>query len=158
MSVRVEKASETDAEAILGIRIKAFAPLLEKYKDYDTNPANETIETVFQRIHHPNGGFYKIYCEDHLVGAICAFWKGNETQYWVSPMFIAPDFQGKGIAQQALRLLEDMFPQAVTWELRTIKEEEWNCHLYEKMGYHLIGDDYILNENATLVHYIKSVG
>ena len=158
MSVRVEKASETDAEAILDIQIKAFAPLLEKYKDYDTNPANETIETVFKRINHPNGGFYKIYCEDYLVGAICAFWKGNETQCWISPMFISPDFQGKGIAQQALRLLEDMFPQAVTWELRTIKEEERNCHLYEKMGYHRIGDNYILNENATLVHYIKSVG
>lgn len=155
MNVTLEKATEANAQIIWDIQVKAFMPLLDKYKDYDTNPANESIETVYKRIHHPNGGFYKIMYGDMIAGAICAYWKGKETQYWISPMFISPEFQGRGIAQKAILLLEGMFPQAVSWELRTIREEERNCHLYEKMGYSLIGETYILNENATLVHYMK---
>ncbi|MGC4379306.1 GNAT family N-acetyltransferase [Fictibacillus sp. Mic-4] len=157
MDIRLEKATKTDAEAIFDIQVKAFKPLLEKYKDYDTNPANETIERVRTRINHPNGGFYKILFDDVLVGAICVFWR-EETQFWISPMFILPEYQGKGIAQKALRLLEELFPQATTWELRTILEEKRNCYLYEKMGYKQLENwKQSLNEKATLVHYKKSV-
>lgn len=48
-------------------------PLLEKYKDYDTNPANETIDRVFTGINNPNGGFYKILVDTILVGR-CYFY------------------------------------------------------------------------------------
>ena len=157
MTVRLEKATEADAEAIWDMQVKAFAPLLDKYRDYDTNPANEKIDRVIDRINHPNGGFYKIVHGEMLTGAICAYWKGSETEYWISPMFISPEFQGKGIAQSVLRLIEGKFPQAETWELWTIREEERNCNLYEKMGYRPLGEEQILNEKTSLVHYIKSV-
>ena len=84
MEVRLEKAMNSDAEAIFDIQVKAFIPLLEKYKDYNTNPANETIERVIERINNPDGRFYKILNDDVLVGAICVFWK-EETQFWISP-------------------------------------------------------------------------
>ena len=158
MTVRLERATKADAEAIWDMQVKAFAPLLEKYQDYDTNPANEKMDRVIARINHPAGGFYKIVHGDMLAGAICAYWKGSETEYWISPMFISPEFQGKGIAQSALRLIESTFPQAVTWELWTIREEERNLHLYEKMGYRKLGEEQILNEKASLVHYIKITG
>ncbi len=63
--------------------------LLDKYKDYRTNPANETIERVITRINNPNGGFYKILGDNKFVGAICVIWK-EEVQLWISPMFILP--------------------------------------------------------------------
>jgi hypothetical protein len=44
MFVSIEKATKEDAQEIFDIQVKAFLPLLEKYKDYDTNPANETID------------------------------------------------------------------------------------------------------------------
>lgn len=50
-------------------------------------------------------------------------------------MFIHPIYQGKGIAQKVLILIEEMFPEARSFELATILEEERNCFLYEKMGY-----------------------
>jgi RimJ/RimL family protein N-acetyltransferase len=154
MDIRLEKAVETDAEAIFDIQVKVFMPSLEEYKDYDTNPAIETIEKVKRRINNPDGGFYKIRFNDVLVGAICVFWR-EETQFWISPMFISPEYQGKGIAQKAIRLIEELFPQATTWELRTILQEERNCYLYEKMGYKLEDWKHTLNENVTLVHYKK---
>ncbi|MBM7694294.1 GNAT superfamily N-acetyltransferase [Peribacillus deserti] len=154
MQIRLEKAVETDAEAIFDIQVKAFNPLLNVYKDYDTNPANETIERVLIRMNNPDGGFYKILFDDVLVGAICIFWR-EETQFWISPMFILPAYQGKGIAQKAIRLIEGLYPQATTWELRTILQEKRNCYLYEKMGYKLEDWKHSLNEKATLVHYKK---
>ena len=38
-------------------------------------------------------------------------------------MFIHPSYQGKG-TQKVLTLIEEMFPEATSWELATILEEE----------------------------------
>jgi GNAT superfamily N-acetyltransferase len=153
--VSLERATMADAEAIFEIQIIAFRELLERYQDFSTNPGNESIERVITRINNPNGGFYKILDGNTLVGAVCVYWK-EETNYWISPMFILPAYQGKGIAQQAIQLLEALFPQATSWELKTLLEEKRNCYLYEKMGYTLTGVKYPLNEKATLVHYLKA--
>ncbi|MEN1936236.1 GNAT family N-acetyltransferase [Paenibacillus sp. 102] len=155
MEVILERAIEFDAESIFNIQVRAFKPLLEKYKDYKTNPANETIDKVIARINRPNGGFYKILVNHTFVGAICVFWKEKTTQFWISPMFILPNYQGKGIAQKTLTLIEKMFPQATSWELATILEEERNCYLYEKTGYIQAGLRKKLNDNTTLVYYKK---
>src|SRR5690606_37590426 len=93
-----------------------------------------TIQKVKIRINNPNGGFYLILANNKLVGAINIYWKEN-LQFWISPMFIHPTYQGMGIAQKAIELTERMFPKAKSWELATILEEERNCYLYEKMGY-----------------------
>lgn len=154
MEVWLEKATENDAQIIFDIQVRAFMPLLSKYKDYETNPANETIERVITRINNPKGVFYKILADDKIIGAIYVYWK-EEVQFWISPMFILPSYQGKGIAQRAITLIEEMFPQATTWELATILEEERNCYLYEKMGYNKTGVSKKLNENTTLIFYKK---
>lgn len=154
MEVRLEKATDQDAQSIFDIQVQAFLPLLERYKDYDTNPANETIEKVLKRMYRPDGGFYKIFYGNTLVGAICVYWK-EDVQFWISPMFILPSYQGKGIAQKTILLVEEMFPHAQTWELATLLEEERNCHLYEKMGYKQTGVSKKLNDHTTLIFYKK---
>lgn len=154
MELKLEKATENNAQEIFDIQVKAFMPLLNKYEDFETNPANETIERVISRINQYNGGFYKILADNTLVGAIGVFWK-EDVQFWISPMFILPNHQGKGIAQKGIHLIEGMFPQATTWELGTILEEERNCYLYEKMGYSKTGVSKKLNDNATLIYYKK---
>lgn len=155
MEVILERAIEFDAESIFNIQVQAFKPLLEKYKDYKTNPANETIDKVITKINHPNGRFYKILVNRTLVGAIFVFWKEKTTQFWISPILILHSYQGKGIAQKALILIEGMFLQATSWELATILEEERNCYLYEKMGYIQAGLKKKLNDHTTLVYYKK---
>lgn len=44
MEITLEKATESDATDLFQMQIDSFSPLLHKYKDYETNPANETIE------------------------------------------------------------------------------------------------------------------
>ncbi|NIK11749.1 GNAT family N-acetyltransferase [Alkalibacillus almallahensis] len=155
MEVRLEKATDKDAQSIFDIQVKAFMPLLDKYKDYETNPANETVERVITRINNPNGGFYKILADKKLVGAICILWKEN-LQFWISPMFILPSYQGKGVAQKAITSIENLYPQAITWELATILEDERNCYLYEKLGYNKTGISKKINDHATLIYYKKT--
>ncbi len=52
------------------------------------------------RINHVDGGFYKIIVAMNLVGAICISQKETPSKFWISPMFIHPSYQGKGIAQK----------------------------------------------------------
>lgn len=87
--VSLEIATVTDAANTFDIQIKAFYPLLEKYKDFDTNPANESIDRVITRITNSHGIYYKIMLDQKLVGAICVFWK-KDNHFWISPMFIHP--------------------------------------------------------------------
>ena len=154
MPIKLEKAIESEAQSIFDMQITAFTPLLERYQDFNTSPAAETIERTITRINNPSGGFYKIMLDNQLVGAICVFWK-EKSQFWISPMFILPEYQGQGIAQKSILKLEEIFPHATTWELSTILEEKGNCYLYEKMGFTKTGVTKRLNSNATLVFYKK---
>jgi len=154
MPIKLEKAVESDAKCIFDMQVKAFTPSLERYQDFDTSPAAETIERTIMRITNPSGGFYKIMLDDQLVGAICVSWK-EKSRLWISPMFILPEYQGQGIAQKTIVKLEETFPDATTWELATILEEKGNCYLYEKMGFTKTGVIKKLNSSATLVYYKK---
>ncbi|PGW05806.1 GNAT family N-acetyltransferase [Bacillus cereus] len=155
MEIILEKVTETDAEVIFQMQIDSFSSLLHKYKDYETNPANETIEKTIFRINNPSSNFYKVIIDSKLVGAICISAKELPYKFWISPMFIHPIYQGKGIAQKVLILIEEMFPEARSFELATILEEERNCFLYENMGYKRTEVIKKLNDKTTLVYYKK---
>ena len=76
----------------------------------------------------------------------------------IGPLFIDPAFQGQGIAQKTMRQLERDFPNAESWELATILEEQGNCHLYEKLGYIRTGKTEKLNTGTTLGYFKKRGG
>lgn len=155
--IHLERAKSEDALALFELQVVAFSPLLEKYQDYETNPANETIDGVYARIHHPAGCFYKILADGQLVGAICIRWNEG-VHFRISPLFLAPEAQGNGFAKQAMLLAEARYPRAKTWELSSLLEETKTCLLYEKMGYVETGVRKPLNDKATLIHYQKIMG
>ena len=155
MNITLKKAAVTDAKLIHDIQVESFLPLLEKYKDYNTNPANEPIEKVKTRLNDPKSSFYKIHVNNDVVGAIRIIQKENSNDWWISPMFILPSFQGKGIAQKVIFMAEEMTPEATSWNLATILEEKRNCYLYEKLGYEKTGKYKEINEFTTLVYYKK---
>lgn len=155
MEITLEKVTENDAAAVFQMQIDSFTPLLNKYKDYETNPANESIEQTIFRINNPSNNFYKMIIDSNLVGAICISQKEIPYKLWISPMFIHPNYQGKGIAQKVLILIEEMFAKARSFELATILEEERNCFLYEKIGYKRTEVIKKLNDKTTLIYYKK---
>ncbi len=70
-------------------------------------------------------------------------------------MFIHPSYQGKGIAQKVLTLIEEMFPEATSWELATILEEEKNCFCMKRWSIKRTEVIKKLNDETTLIYYKK---
>lgn len=157
MNITLQLAEETDAAAIHRLQIAAFKPLLEKYHDYETSPGNEPVEKTVSRLKNPNSRYFKILADGNIAGAIHIVRKEIKGSLWISPIFIAPAFQGNGIAQLAMKLAEEVFEADRIWELSTLAEETGNCYLYEKLGYKRTSRVEPINENATLVYYKKEM-
>ena len=156
MGVSLCKANLKDVVFIHEMQVKAFIPLLEKYQDYDTNPANESLERIITRFNQPFTHYYLIKHFEVTVGGIRVVKMSNKT-YRISPIFILPEHQGKGLAQKVFAKIEQIYNDATSWELDTIMQEEGNCYLYEKLGYKRTGEEKFINDKMTIVFYEKQV-
>ena len=154
MNVELVRASLEDAEVIWKMQRIAFAELLERYQDFDTNPGNEPLEKVQWRFSFPATYFYFIQVDGVNAGAIRIIDHHDDSQKKISPLFVLPKFQGMGIAQAAIREAERIHGSD-NWCLDTILQEKGNCHLYEKMGYRQTGETRVINDRLTLVLYKK---
>lgn len=155
MDVKLLRVNIEDAEELHAMQIKTFKELLTKYQDFDTNPGNESLEKVEVRLKQDFTFYYFICIGQQKVGAIRVVdTKEGGKNKRISPIFILPEFQDKGIAQEAIRLCEEAHGNE-DWELSTILQESRNCHLYEKMGYRQTGKKEVINERLTLIFYEK---
>ena len=151
--IRLRKATEDDLQKILYIQVKSFAQLLLKYEDFESSPAAEGLDDIRQRFRQPFTDYYLIELEGLAVGMlrVCNF--GEHCQ--LSPICILPEFQGNGYAQQAIGIMESLYPKARLWQLDTIAQEQKLRHLYEKMGYRRIEKTEQIKEGMELVYYEK---
>lgn len=155
MNVELIKATESDAEQIWNMQKVAFSELLNKYHDFETNPANEPLEQVIKRLKQPFTYYYMIKAHGKIVGAIRVVdIKSSEKVKRISPLFILPDYRNKGYAQAAISQAEKIHGYN-GWELSTILQETANCYLYEKMGYYKTDKRIKVNSLMTLVFYKK---
>lgn len=154
-SISLRKANLSDAAELFAMQKIVFQPVYEKYQDHDTSPVFQSFERFIERL--KTGDYYKIYEDDLLVGSVHVYPKSPGIMR-LHMINILQQFQGKGIAQEVMNRLESIYPEAENWELDTIKQEQRNCYLYEKIGYIQTGDEWKVNEKMTLVHYKKSIG
>lgn len=153
--MELKRATKEDANTLWQMQIKAFAELLARYEDYDTSPGNEAEERVLARLLQPFTYFYFMVVEENIVGAIRIVDKRDGSRKRISPLFVLPEYRGRGYAQQAIKEAEMIHGQE-NWELDTILQEKGNCYLYEKMGYQRTGQTRKINDKMTLVFYEKS--
>ena len=155
MKIELAKANESHAKAIWEMQKIAFAELLNKYKDYETNPANEPLEKVIMRLRQPFTYFYFIKLNGKNIGAIRVVDKKTSTEMkHISPIFILPEYRNKGYAQTAILQAEEIHG-TYGWEIDTILQEKANCHLYEKMGYNKTDKIKQVNSLMSLIFYKK---
>lgn len=138
------------------MQVNAFKILLDKYKDYDHNPAAESVEKVIERMRQPLSDYYYIRYGAHSIGAIRAL-NVNDNDFRISPIFILPEFQGRGYGKKAIEKIESLYPSARCWLVSTIKQEKKLCGLYEKMGYKATGEEEIFKDGMTIIHYKKNL-
>jgi len=156
MDISLHKSGISEASAIHEMQIRSFMPLLDKYRDFETSPANEPVERIIARMNQPFSDYYIIKDSNIAVGAIRILRKDNSVCR-VSPIFILPEHQGRGIAQQVFAMVEQLYNDASAWELDTIEQERGNCYLYEKLGYKRTGKTEVINDKMTIVFYEKKL-
>lgn len=158
--IELKLATVEEAEELHGLQVKAFLPLYEKYQDDDTSPAKEGVERIAWKITDENSNYYFILYAEEKVGGVRVRWhQGNvvhENIKWISPIFIVPEWQNRGIAGKVIEKLFHIYPNVIEWRLDTIKQETGNCHLYEKYGFIRVGAETVVNENMTLIDYVKN--
>lgn len=155
-NVNLVKATINDSKLIHSMQIRAFSKLLEKYQDYETNPANEKIDRIESILSQDKTDYLLIQFIGVNVGAIRIDMRVDDV-YRISPIFILPEYQNQGIAQEVFKIIEDKYKHRQKWILNTINEEPGNCHLYEKVGYLKTGQLDKVKENMHLVYYEKKI-
>ena len=153
--ISLRKATMTDCEQIHKMQVESFSALLDKYKDYGTNPAAEPTERIEQRVAQEFTDYYFISLNSDDIGVIRIV-RLSTSICRISPMFILPQHQDMGYAQQAIFKVESLYPQAKRWELDTIKQESKLCYLYEKMGYTATGKEENIQDGMTIISYSKA--
>lgn len=158
--INLVQAKTEDVKLLHGLQVAAFMPLYEKYHDDDTSPARESEERLLDKIEDPNAEFYIIYEGKVPIGGVRVRHHHGELVLenvnWISPIFIIPEHQNRGIAQKVIEKIFELYPETITWRLDTIKQEKGNCHLYEKFGFKRVGAEQVINEKMTLINYEKT--
>jgi len=154
--IMLTKAAFSDCEEMHHIRFSVFSPLLEKYQDYDTNPANKPIEHIIQNMQNNSFDFFLIKLDIKTIGYI-RIRKADENKCNLSQIAILQEYQGNGYAQEAIKQVELLYPNMNTWELETIKQENKLCHLYERLGYEFTGKEENINDKMDIVFYEKHI-
>ena len=152
--IYLRKAEYSDCPLLLRIQVRSFIELLQRYEDFESNPAAENLDRIQQRFVQSFTDYYLIMLKDEPIGMlrVCDF--GENCR--LSPICILQEYQGKGYAQEAISQMEQLYPNAKKWELDTIAQEEKLCYLYEKMGYRKTGRVEHIKEGMDLVFYEKT--
>ena len=151
--IKLKLVTEDEAECLHRLQVEAFMPLYEKYQDDDTSPAKESLKRVTEKIIDTNSDYYFVVFHGEKVGGVRVSRHKGEKVYkdvnWISPIFIIPEFQNKGIASTVIEQLFGFYPNTIEWRLDTIKQETGNSHLYEKCGIVRVDEDIEIKEKIT---------
>ena len=160
VSVELVRAELKDAELIHSMKYESFLPLYERYHDDATSPVSEPLSKVVRQLQEERTDYWLIRHECESVGAVRIVFDGAENgrnMYRISPLFILPGHQNRGLGYAAMIAVFALYPQADVWRLSTIKQEKGNCHLYEKCGFVISAPEKNVNGQMTLVFYQKEV-
>lgn len=152
--VELIKIEKNELKTALKMHRQGFMPTFFKYYDM-INPIFVSYTKFTCFYNHPTLYMYWIIFNGKKVGEI---WVGtNGDTMKLARIFVLKEYQNKGIAGQAIRIAENLFPAYKRWRLDTIKEEKNNCHLYEKLGYKRIGSEKRINKRMTIIRYEKEI-
>jgi len=102
MEIFLVKSGLNEAATIHEMQIKAFMPLFDKYQDFETSPAKESVERIKNRMNQSFTDYYIIKSSNISLGAVRIVRKENKT-YRVSPIFVLLNIKGKELLKQYLQ-------------------------------------------------------
>lgn len=128
-----ERAVVDDAKALIEVRDQSF---YADYVRYGECPAYHiTIDNMKNTI--MNRIVYKIICDNKIIGNI-SIRDNQDNTYYLGCLCIIPEYENKGIGKEALRFIENEFPNVDVWTLITPADKERNLCFYKKAGYSIV--------------------
>ena len=104
MKLKLIRTTFSDCPDIYRLQIRSFGELLEKYQDYETNPGAEKIERIYERFQQSETDYWMIKLNEEIIGAVCVCDFGTLCK--LKQIFILPEFQNKGYAQDTINAVE----------------------------------------------------
>jgi GNAT superfamily N-acetyltransferase len=150
--IRLEKATEIDAEQIRDLMIKVEKDETNRWFDIGERPYIPGYDSIeMQKYHMWDDKYYKILSDERLIGVILITYTGREHAR-IDRLYIDTNVQSKGIGTRVIELIEKTYPNVKVWTLDTTQKSPRNHHFYEKNGYRLVG------ENEEERYYQKIIG
>ncbi|MBW9157781.1 GNAT family N-acetyltransferase [Clostridium tagluense] len=137
MENKFERTTINDVEALIDVRNQCFYADYVKYGECPGyNHSKESMtNAILNRI------VYKIICNNQIIGNISVRDNYDNT-YYLGCLCVIPEYENKGIGQEAIRFIESEFPNATVWTLETPSDKKRNHYFYKKAGYTII-EEYI---------------
>lgn len=152
MKVELKEIKNIQLFKAYQMHFKGFLPTFINYRD-KINPIFCTYAKFKKYFNNKNMYMYFITLGELYVGQIWILQKEEVCK--LVRIFVLSKFQNKGIATQAILQAEQIFNHQNHWWLDTIKQEQNNCHLYEKLGYKPNGKEKVINKHMTIIEYEK---
>jgi GNAT superfamily N-acetyltransferase len=153
--IYVEKAYTKDAECLLYIQKQAFEPLYKIYNDKES-PYLEDLDILKRKINYKEGYYYKVLLNEVLCGGIFVF-KLSKKKYKIGNIYIAPDFQNKGIGKRVIKIVETSLLNAEEWEIDFPVDQHVNRKCYVSSDYSDTGKREVINDKLTLAFFTKKI-
>ena len=155
MKISIEPATIDDAPSLVDIQRRAFKRLYDIYHD-EGNPYLRGVDEIARWLERPNWRVYKILADGVLRGGV-SFCERDEAPgvYYLARIYIAPEAQGKGIANAAMLLCEQSVANANLWTLDYPANEAINRRSYEKAGYTDTGERREQSGGAITLAYME---
>ena len=94
MGIILERVTKDDIETVWKMQIEAFSGLLDKYRDYDTNPGAENFEKVLNRFEQPWTAYYFLVADGQRIGAVRVIDRkdgSRKRQKWVNNKLVSEE-------------------------------------------------------------------
>ena len=153
MSVILTPAIKQHLPLLSDMQKRAFFPLYQAFKD-KSNPYLKGEKQLFLWLNGKDMLMYTVFADGAIAGAV-AFNRLKKGVYHLVRVFVAPEFQRRGIAfaavSEALNELPE--PECVTVDFPVSLQA--NLNLYSKLGFSDTGRRVVINPALTLAVFIK---
>jgi len=155
MNITFERATVTDAEALVNVQIAAFHHDAVLYPGVEIGgpPGYDSVDDMHTKM--AEGHCYRMTHAEQIVGGMVVFEMGQEHVH-IGLLFIDPAYHNRGIGTRAMQFLEQTYPSATLWSLDTPTWAIRNQHFYEKLGYVKLKERTL--PDITLIEYEKRIG
>ena len=153
--IAFRKAVKEDVPELSEVMARAFDDDARRFRGNPTGggpPGYNTGE--FLKKWMGPGACYKITIANQTIGGIIVF-VHKDNNNTLGSIWVDPEYQNQGVGKQAIRFIEETYPDALRWSLMTPEWSTRNHHFYERCGYGKVAEEYDKEEGFNSFRYEK---